>query len=138
MGMRQRADTRKVAEFTYSTFSTPIIAMSTPPIAGPSNNPMLFVPWIKAFAVTNSVGRTKRGTADTKAGPKMVETIDVKKIKTYRPSRERRSRANKAGMRKVMTVRIKSTQTITIAVVFHVFVPGRMFAHCIAQLYLTQ
>ncbi len=90
------------------------MTMSTPLMAGPSKSPMLFVPWIKAFAVTNSDGWTKRGTADTKAGPKMVETIDVKKIRTYRPSRERRSRANKAGMRKVMTVRIKSTHTITV------------------------
>ena len=55
MGMRQNADMRNVAEFTYRTFSAPIIAMSTPLIAGPNNNPMLFVPWIKAFAVTNSV-----------------------------------------------------------------------------------
>jgi len=43
-----------------------------------------------------------------------TQCVDVKKIKAYKPSRERRSRANKAGMRKVMTVRIKSTHTITV------------------------
>ena len=74
---------------------------------------MLFVPWMSAFAETSSHRLTSNGTAETSAGPNTVETIEVRKIKMNNPSSLKMPSPYSAGIRKVIMVRIRSTQTMT-------------------------
>src|SRR5690242_17169785 len=82
-------------------------------MAGPTSVPILLVLWTSAFAEISSDFLTSNGTTDTKAGPKIVETMEVKKIKTYSHSIESIPMAYKAGIEKVMIVLVRSTHTMT-------------------------
>ncbi len=92
IGKRNNAETKKVAASTYSTFCAPISAIPKPLMAGPSSTPMLVVLWINAFAVVSWERCTMSGTADARAGPKIVETIEIRNTRTYNRSSVSRSK----------------------------------------------
>src|SRR5574341_228868 len=77
IGTRHKTETMNVPALRYKTFCAPIVAIPSPLIAGPTRSPILAVPWINALAAVSCVRDTMSGTADAKAGPKIVDTIDV-------------------------------------------------------------
>jgi hypothetical protein len=70
-----------------STIFGPALASAVPLImAGPNNTPMLVVLWMNAFAVVSWERCTMSGTAEARAGPKMVDTIEIRNTRTYNRS----------------------------------------------------
>src|SRR5713101_9014323 len=82
IGNRHSAEIKYPAALMNRTFYTPMVAMPRPLIAGPMRTAMFTPPCISALAAVNRGRETINGTADERAGPKMVEAIAIRRTIT--------------------------------------------------------